>query len=211
MLDKRLLPGPSLWTSNVAFTVTANCCAGKYAEDARKLVFGTLCAWLRSSQASCEAISFGTSVNNSTTFPYVIIQCVVWRWWNAECETWIFNGFVTEYQASSQGSPIYVRFVENVAFGQVFFLPFTCVSVVSIFPPMLCTHFIHLPFTQCNRSKYAAFNKIEAAKYVEWACGLDFCDDCRVQLMCFCGNACQLWSTMQGTYFNSRAKAPDSC
>lgn len=28
--------------SNVAFTVTANCCAGKYAEDARKLVFGIL-------------------------------------------------------------------------------------------------------------------------------------------------------------------------
>jgi hypothetical protein len=79
---------PSSWNLHcelrmIAFTVTANCCAGKYAEDARKLVFGTLCAWLRSSQASCEAISFGTSVNNWTTFPYVIIHFVVWRWWNA--------------------------------------------------------------------------------------------------------------------------------
>jgi len=71
----------------ITFTVTANCCAGYYAEDARKLVFRTVCAWLRSSQASCEAISFGTSVNNSTTFPYEIMHCVVWLWWNAEYET----------------------------------------------------------------------------------------------------------------------------
>ena len=56
----------------IAFTVTANCCAGKYAEDARKFVFGTQYAWLRSSQASWEAISFGTQVNNTATFPYVI-------------------------------------------------------------------------------------------------------------------------------------------
>jgi len=41
----------------IAFTVTTKCCDGKYA---RKLVFGTLYAWLRSSQAIYEAISFGT-------------------------------------------------------------------------------------------------------------------------------------------------------
>ena len=68
----------------IAFTVTSKCCDGKYA---RKLVFGTLCAWLRSSQAGCEAISFGTSVNNLTAFPYVIIRYVVWRLWNADYET----------------------------------------------------------------------------------------------------------------------------
>jgi hypothetical protein len=72
----------------IAFMVTANFCAGKYEyAGARKLVFGSLCVWLRNSQANCEAISFVTSVNNSTTFPYVIIHCVVWRWWNAEYET----------------------------------------------------------------------------------------------------------------------------
>jgi hypothetical protein len=71
----------------IAFTLISNCSAGKYAENARKLLFGTLYSRLRSSQASCEDISFGTSVNNLTTFPYVIIHCVVWRWWNAEYET----------------------------------------------------------------------------------------------------------------------------
>ena len=41
------LASSSSWNLNrdlrmIAFTVISNCCAGKYAEDARKLVFGTL-------------------------------------------------------------------------------------------------------------------------------------------------------------------------
>ena len=143
----------------ITFALTANCCAGKYAEDARKCVFGPLCAWLRSSQASCETITFSASVNSSNTFLYVIVHCMVWRFWNAVYETWILNDFIAEGWASSQSSPIHVGFVEKVALKQFFFLPFTWTSVVSIFPPMFSNHFIHVPFTLCNRRKFAVFNE----------------------------------------------------